>query len=426
MTIHVVQAGESVGSIAMHYGVDPVRLAADNAVPADGALAVGQTLVVRFPRQVHAVQPGETLTSIAAAYGTSVRQLWRNNWPLGGMEDLSPGQVLVISYWDERLGTASFNGYAYPYIDPALLSAQLPYVTYLTPFTYGISAGGGLLPLEDDAMLSAARQRGTAPVMHLSTLTESGQFDTQRAEVVLTDFEVQDRLVAEVLQTVLRKGFAGLDVDFEYLPGELAEAYAAFLSRLQRLLHSRGLFVWAALAPKTSASQPGLLYEGHNYAAVGAATDGVLLMTYEWGYIYGPPMAVAPLPNVRAVLDYAITEIPAEKIFLGIPNYGYDWSLPLIQGVTRAQSISNQRAIELAVEYGIAIQYDETAQSPFFHYTDAGGTVHEVWFEDARSMSAKLRLIAEYGFQGGGFWNLMRPFSQTWLVLDALYDVDGR
>ena len=426
MTIHVVQAGESVGSIAMHYGVDPVRLAADNAVPADGALAVGQTLVVRFPRQVHAVQPGETLTSIAAAYGTSVRQLWRNNWPLGGMEDLSPGQVLVISYWDERLGTASFNGYAYPYIDPALLSAQLPYVTYLTPFTYGISAGGGLLPLEDDAMLSAARQRGTAPVMHLSTLTESGQFDTQRAEMVLTDFEVQDRLVAEVLQTVLRKGFAGLDVDFEYLPGELAEAYAAFLSRLQRLLHSRGLFVWAALAPKTSASQPGLLYEGHNYAAIGAATDGVLLMTYEWGYTYGPPMAVAPLPNVRAVLDYAITEIPAEKIFLGIPDYGYDWSLPFIQGVTRAQSISNQRAIELAVEYGIAIQYDETAQSPFFHYTDAGGIVHEVWFEDARSMSAKLRLIAEYGFQGGGFWNLMRPFSQTWLVLDALYDVDGR
>ena len=426
MTIHVVQAGESVGSIAMHYGVDPVRLAADNAVPADGALAVGQTLVVRFPRQVHAVQPGETLTSIAAAYGTSVRQLWRNNWPLGGMEDLSPGQVLVISYWDERLGTASFNGYAYPYIDPALLSAQLPYVTYLTPFTYGITAGGGLLPLEDDAMLSAARQRGTAPVMHLSTLTESGQFDTQRAEMVLTDFEVQDRLVAEVLQTVLRKGFAGLDVDFEYLPGELAEAYSAFLSRLQRLLHSRGLFVWAALAPKTSASQPGLLYEGHNYAAIGAATDGVLLMTYEWGYTYGPPMAVAPLPNVRAVLDYAITEIPAEKIFLGIPDYGYDWSLPFIQGVTRAQSISNQRAIELAVEYGIAIQYDETAQSPFFHYTDAGGIVHEVWFEDARSMSAKLRLIAEYGFQGGGFWNLMRPFSQTWLVLDALYDVDGR
>ena len=66
MTIHVVQAGETVGSIAESYGVDPARLAADNAVPPSGALAVGQTLVVRFPRQVHAVRAGETLASIAA------------------------------------------------------------------------------------------------------------------------------------------------------------------------------------------------------------------------------------------------------------------------------------------------------------------------------------------------------------------------
>lgn len=95
-------------------------------------------------------------------------------------------------------------------------------------------------------------------------------------------------------------------------------------------------------------------------------------------------MAVAPLPNVRAVLDYAVTEIPPEKIFLGVPNYGYDWPLPFIQGTTRAQSISNQRAIELAIAHDVAIQYDSTAQSPFFHYTAKDGTVHEVWFEDAR------------------------------------------
>ena len=134
-------------------------------------------------------------------------------------------------------------------------------------------------------------------------------------------------------------------------------------------------------------------------------------------------MAVAPLPNVRSVLDYAVTEIPPEKIFLGIPNYGYDWPLPFVQGTTRAQSISNQYAIELAIRYHIAIQYDETAQSPFIHYTDASGTVHEVWFEDARSMAAKLNLIAEYGFKGAGFWNLMRPFSQTWQVLNGLYKI---
>ena len=423
MTIHVVRPGETVESIAVSYGVDPVRLAADNTVPAGGALAVGQTLVVRFPRQVHAVRPGETLASIAGDYGVTVRRLWRNNWSLRGGELLVPGQTLVISYFGETLGPAVTNGYAYPSIGPELLAEQLPYLSCLSPFTYGITDTGDLLPLADDALLSAARARGTLPVLHLSTLTETGQFDSQRAEQVLTDPDVQDRLVAEVIQTVLRRGCAGVDVDFEFLPGALSGAYAAFLNRLRRRLAPQGRFLWAALAPKTSAGQRGLLYEGHDYAALASAADALLVMAYEWGYTYGPPMAVAPLPNVRAVLDYAVTAIPAEKILLGIPNYGYDWPLPFVQGTTRAQSLSNQRAIQLALEHEIAIQYDETAQAPYFYYTDSAGTVHVVWFEDARSMAAKLRLVAEYGFQGMGFWNLMRPFSQTWLLLDSLYDL---
>lgn len=288
MTIHVVNPGETVDTIAAGYGVAPRQLAEDNELPPDSALAVGQTLVVRFPRAVHVAAAGETLTSIAAQYGTTVRQLWRNNWALGGGEDLAAGQLLVISYFDEKLGEGVFNGYAYPFISPELLAEQLPYLSTMAPFTYGITAEGGLLPLDDEAMLEAARERGTRPVMHLSTLTEAGQFDTGRAAFILTDYEAQGRLAAEVLQTVLRKDFAGLDVDFEYLPGRLAEAYAAFLGRLRQLLAAQGRFLWAALAPKTSTRQRGLLYEGHDYAAVAAAVDGVLLMTYEWGYTFNP------------------------------------------------------------------------------------------------------------------------------------------
>lgn len=134
-------------------------------------------------------------------------------------------------------------------------------------------------------------------------------------------------------------------------------------------------------------------------------------------------MAVSPLPQVRAVLDYAVTQIPPEKIFLGLSNYGYDWTLPFVTGESKAQSISNQRAIELAIQYDVAIEYDETAQAPFFHYTDQNGAVHEVWFDDARSLSARLLLIREYGFQGAGIWNVSRPFSQLYLVMASLYDL---
>ena len=421
--IHVVRSGETVSSIARQYGVDPRRLAVDNGVPDTGALAVGQTLTIRFPRQVYAVRQGDTLSSIARSFGVTVRQLYRRNYQLDGRDQLVPGQSLVISYLGEKLGAVTTNSYAYPYIDRRILDAALPYMSCLTPFTYGITVTGGLLPLEDGMLLSAARELGSLPLMHLSSMTEEGQFSNQRSSMVLTDPQIQQAFIAAVVETVRQRGYRGVDVDFEFVfPGE-RQAYVDFVAALRRELAPMSYPVLVALAPKTYAQQPGLLYEGHDYGGLGAAADFVLLMTYEWGYSYGPPMAVAPIPQVRQVLDYAVTEIPAGKIFLGIPNYGYDWPLPFRQGETRARSLSNQEAVALAVHYGADIQYDETAQSPFFYYTAEDGRAHVVWFEDGRSMEAKLRLVAEYGFHGAGYWNLMRPFAQGWTVLDGLYEV---
>lgn len=146
--------------------------------------------------------------------------------------------------------------------------------------------------------------------------------------------------------------------------------------------------------------------------------------SYEWGYAYGPPMAVAPLGQVRAVLDYALTAVAPEKIFMGIPLYGYDWPLPFVSGETRAESLSPVQAVERALRHDIAIQYDAAAQAPYYHYTDHGGREHAVWFEDARSIEAKLRLADEYHLQGVGYWNLTRPFPQNWAVLASLFDIE--
>ena len=195
--------------------------------------------------------------------------------------------------------------------------------------------------------------------------------------------------------------------------------------RLKRMLTQElGIPLIIALAPKTYADQPGILYEGHNYRALGEQADAVLLMTYEWGYAYGPPMAVAPLGQVRAVLDYALTAVAPEKIFMGIPLYGYDWPLPFVSGETRAESLSPVQAVERALRHDIAIQYDAAAQAPYYHYTDRGGREHAVWFEDARSIEAKLRLADEYHLQGVGYWNLTRPFPQNWAVLASLFDIE--
>lgn len=91
--------------------------------------------------------------------------------------------------------------------------------------------------------------------------------------------------------------------------------------------------------------------------------------------------------------------------------------------ITRARTIGNIEAVNIAVRYGAVIQYDEIAQTPYFNYTDEQQTEHEVWFEDVRSMQAKFRLISEYNLRGAGYWQIMRLFRANWLLLSDTYRI---
>lgn len=129
-------------------------------------------------------------------------------------------------------------------------------------------------------------------------------------------------------------------------------------------------------------------------------------------------MAVSPLPQMRGVMEYAITVVPKAKIMMGMPLYGYDWTLPYVVGGKFARSISPQTALELAIRYGVSINYDKVSQAPWFRYTDEEGKRHEVWFEDARSMQAKFDLVKELGIRGFYYWVLGNDFPQNWLLIE--------
>lgn len=426
MIIHIVESGQSLSGVAAEYGVNIVNLAADNGLEEDTPLVIGQALAVQIPETEHTVQRGETLSSIARAYGTTALQLLRNNFRLGGAERLTTGERIIIRYAGEnKTKTFASNSYAYPYIKRSLLREHMPYLTYFTPFTYGISSSGGLVRLDDEDMIRIANEYGTEALLHMSTLTESGNFSSARANLIFESEWIQNNLIDEILEVVEEKGFGGVDVDFEFIDPEKRYDYVSFLQELRMRLEPLGLPLFSALAPKTSDEQRGVLYEGHDYSGIGAAVNYVLLMTYEWGYTFGPPMAVAPINNVRKVAEYALTRIPSEKLFLGIPTYGYDWTLPYVKGGPGARSISPVEAVDMARRYGADISYDETAQSPWFRYTDNDGRLHEVWFEDARSITAKLSLAAELDMYGVGYWNSMREFPQNWIALNAGYNIQN-
>lgn len=421
MDIHVVQPGDTMYRLAQQYGVSMERLLQDNQLETPSQLVVGQTIVVQYPELTHTVRAGDSLYSIAQMHNTTAAQLLRNNPALRGRDLIYPGQTIVVKYASKPRGSLTANAYAYPSVDRDLLRATLPYLSQLTPFTYRFD-GGELIPLRDEALVSAALQSRVAPIFHLSNLDEDERFSPELAHELLMDGEDQRELMENILRTVDRKGYQGVDVDFEYVRAEDTQRYAAFLARLRLGLIPRGLPLIAALAPKTSAGQPGRLYEGIDYRLIAQSVDFALLMTYEWGNQASPPMAVAPLPQVRQVVEYALTEFRPSQLYLGIPNYGYDWTLPFREG-GRARSLSNVEAVRLAWNRHAAIRYDEQAQSPWFRYVDDRGAEHEVWFEDARSVKAKLNLAFDYNLYGVGYWNLDRPFPQNWVVLNAMADI---
>ena len=368
---------------------------------------------------IYTVQAGDTIDSIATAYGVSADSIIYNN-QIPYPYRLAIGEALLLSTPSSEAPKPSIyvGGYAYPFINPWVLEQTLPYLSYLYIFSYGFTPEGELIPplVDDTWMITLAKSYGVAPILVLTPFGPDGRFSNYLITQVVNNLDARTRLKDNIIAQIQERGFEGLDIDFEYILASDRNAFVDFTAYMQQSVSALGFPTSVALAPKTSDTQVGLLYEGKDYARLGEVADYVLLMTYEWGYTYGPPMAVAPLNKVREVVEYALTVIPPEKIHLGIPNYGYDWTLPFIRGESKATTIGNVEAVQIAIANGVPIQFDEVALSPYFHYISEG-LEHEVWFEDVRSINEKFNLIEQYQLRGTSYWQIMQLFRANWLLL---------
>jgi len=418
LQIHVVTRNDSLFSIANTYGSTVQAIIEANEIDAPNQLVIGQALVIPIVGQFHFVQPGESLYSIARQYGTTAARLAQiNNIPADqplrvGLRLYIPPRpkttIRSIAYVEPRGNTVSAT------LENAARKAA-PYLTHLLPFSYRVNRDGSLSAPPLGNLRSIAQARDATLTMVVSNL-ESGQFSGEIAHIVLTVQAVQDRLLDNIVNTAQREGFRGVNFDFEFLlPGD-REAYNRFLRRAKTRFSSAGLQLSTTLAPKISGTQTGQGHEAHDYRAHGEIANYSLIMTYEWGNAAGQPRAVSPINEVRRVIDYALTVMPASKILLGQNLYGYDWTLPQQPSVL-AKALSPQQAIALARRENAIIQYDTRQQAPFFNYTDSAGRRHEVWFEDARSIQAKFNLIRERNLRGIGYWKLGLAFPQNWLLL---------
>ncbi|MBP1755627.1 MAG: hypothetical protein H6Q59_2025 [Firmicutes bacterium] len=423
MIIHVVKAGETISSIADLYGISSARLIQDNGLLSQDKLVPGQTIVVVYPEQVYIVKEGDTLASIATENSISLLQLLQNNPFLSDRQYIFPGEELVIRYNDKK-GEMTINGFASSFIDTKVLIKTLPFLTYLTIWDNYITENADVIGVDVSEIIQLAKVYGVAPMMLITAYTPQGELSQKAAYNIIYTEELQDRFINNLLIILNEKGYSGVNIAYHFLSAENIQAYSIFTSKVAVAVRDAGYSFFITIPPRVSQGNNMMAYQKLDYSKFGQNANEVLFMPFYFGYSYVPPLPVMSITETKDLLEYAITIIPPEKVSIGISAIGYDWSLPYVPGVTKANSLSVTSAIQLADVKSAAIQFDEVSQTPFYNYSEVVLPInHIVWFTDARSIYGMAELVPSNGLKGIGVWNIMYYNSQLWLIINSQYDI---
>lgn len=319
-----------------------------------------------------------------------------------------------IPSWDEENAFASY-----------LLHASLFHS--ISFFWYWTDAAGAIHQYEDTeanlSMLTVAKENGTVVLATVTNLPESGEWDPQGIQQLISDREGRRLHIRNLLSLVEEKGFDGIDIDYEGLDGAAREDFTQFISELSEELHARGKILGIALHPKTSENDPWEDNGSHaqDFLSLSSDADHLYFMAFGEHYAGGKPGPVASISWVKDNLHYAIDvlKIPTEKFFLELPLFGETWvqsKRGTYEGLDEELTIRD--ADQIRQEMGAALRFDELSQSPSFTYKQ-NGKQHIVWYENGLSLQAKLGLAMRYGITNIALWRLGAEPEELWPLLNT-------
>ncbi|NPV26894.1 MAG: glycoside hydrolase family 18 [Firmicutes bacterium] len=303
-----------------------------------------------------------------------------------------PGRVVLGYYAEWGSDRSSYDSFR----------KNVNNLSWVAPFWYSVDRDGQLRSQggDQDKVMDLARASGKKVIVLFNNLDGN--------DTVLRDPAARQRAVENIVEVVLAKGYDGVNIDFENLEPASRKGLTQLMADLSARLWPAGRLVTVAVAPKLSANEDSNNFAAaYDYAALGRHTDYVVIMSYDQHARWSEAGPVADFRWVQQTIRYAITQIPAEQILLGIAGYGYDWST---EGV---KIIKANQAEELANWYGAKIQWDKDSRVPYFAYTQ-NGVRHEVWYEDYRSVEAKLELVSSHGLGGVALWRLGQEEDKLW------------
>lgn len=425
MEIYIVQEGDNIYSISDKFGISVDRLAMNNGLEDPFELTIGQALVIAYPIQTHIVQEGDTLQSIADMYQVSIMKILRNNPYLSEREYIYPGETIVISY--PTSGNIATNGFTYPFIRRDILIKNLPNLTYLSVFNYTIADRGEIIEYHDDTeIIKTSIEYGVIPLLMLTSLTPLGERNAEIAYNLLLSNEYQDNLLSQIINIMKSRGYYGFNMVFNYLNTNSQVLYQNLVKRISDRLWQEGYLFFITINYNINKQDDQILIDQVDYNAFNSYVNGMIFLKFYWGTNNNPPSPVSDINNIRSLVNYVITQVPDDKVIIGKPLLGYDWSLPYIPRRLSAIAISIDAVMRLAYDTGAVIQFDESSQTPYFYYnyqTIGIPLQHIIGFIDARSIVALNDLINEFSLGGSGIWNIMLYNSQLWTIINAQFEI---
>lgn len=312
------------------------------------------------------------------------------------------GSKDVLGFYTEWSGTDTDS-----YND---LASHVDSIGTIAPFWSTLHGDGSVTDRGGNDHASVVKYAHNNKVTALLMVNNAKQNNPNEGiHAVLGDSAMRKTAIDNLESSIKKYGLDGINIDFEQVPASDRNNLTAFIHELSDRLKPQGYIVSIDVFPKHNEEND--VAVAYDYAELAKYADKIILMTYDYHAGWNGAGSVADIRSVEPDLQYALTLIPKNKIYLGIAGYGYDWSS---KGV---ESVENDAIHNLITRYGANVQWDDASESPHFSYTEADGVSHQVWYENAQSLKYKLDLVNNYNIAGVALWKLSGEDPASWQMI---------
>ena len=313
------------------------------------------------------------------------------------------------------------------------VEGNLDLIRDISPFWYGLTGEStikdkyalGKYTTPKEQVIARLKANG---LLLLPTITD----DTKKLVLanLLANPTSRTNIVQSIKALVLKYNYDGIDLDFEVFYTQdgrstwpaLKPNWIIFIKELSTVLREQGKLLSVTTPPDFAPETKRAGNSVYSWAEIGPYIDRLRIMAYDFSTV--TPGPIGPLPWSEDAVKHAVTQMPASKVFLGIPGYGRDW-ITKVEGVCPKDFTSSvvvgakaavvmREAAALAASNNAPITYNSThAESTFTYrktYVDPSNSAsfctasRTVWFPDEKSYAARTNLVGKYRLGGIAVW----------------------